>query len=57
MNNYCRELIEKNTDDPKGLHKIITISENFMSCIDENTEKLVDALNKNSKSSDFLAKV
>gem|GEM_PF-5549061 len=57
MKEYYRTFIEKNIDDPKGFHKIIDLSENFMNCFDENTDKLANALTKNSKSSEYLAKV
>lgn len=49
--------IEENLGDPIWLTKGLKVSDNLINCLDDNTDKLVKALNENSKSSNFLAKV
>lgn len=49
------EVIQENIWDFQELEKIIKISKNLMTNLDKNTDKLVEALNKNSKSATFLA--
>lgn len=52
---YIYDSIEENIDDPKWLSKIIKLCNNHMTCINQNTDNLIEAINKNSKSSAFLA--
>lgn len=50
-----RMIVEKNIWDPAWLHKAINLADNLMNCLDDNSDKLVEALDRNSKSSSFLA--
>ncbi len=49
------EVIQENIWDFQELEKIIKVSKNLMTNLDKNTDKLVEALNKSSKSANFLA--
>lgn len=57
MVNYSRRYLQEYTWDPQWLDRIMQASDNLLNCIDANTKEITEALNNNSKSANFLAKV
>lgn len=50
-----RHMFQENLWDPTWLGQLRVKSEELMDTLDESTDKLVEALDRNSKSSSFLA--